>query len=347
MGLSALTKSSNVNHTRPPVERKKTEPSTGNASPASPYFRDGFERSKAESTEKAQGAGRLPPGNPLVRLKKAENKAWAAYDKLKAHPPQRQDFAKGWEYLDAKAAHTSQLAKLESKASEASVNRLKAEVGKTATGRALLKDLEKQGVKIRVDDDANYPEIDGITSRALTTGDKKSIHIRRSAANASDSPEVLVHEAVHAALGADLSKAQNGDAGPLRAHLKQLGLNPDDADRIKKETGSWGKTQVPGTNEHVLTAVLTDRYRKELAHQPPLGGAKQDELVRRTAQRELALSLLRNLNSSKPSVTPAQALAVWKSLPQYVTPPKSTSDAGIRAFFEEYAKESYVDSSTF
>ncbi|AGC48681.1 hypothetical protein MYSTI_07409 [Myxococcus stipitatus DSM 14675] len=347
MEISGQRMPSSVNHTHLPVERKKTEPSTGNASPATPYFRDSFERPTAKSTEQAQGAGRSSPKTLLGRLKAVESGAWKDYDKLKANPPQRKDFTKRSDYLKAKKAHARQLEKLEDKASAASVRRIKVELGNTASGRALVKDLEKQGVKIHVDDDPNYPEFKDFPSRAKTTGDKKSIHIRRSAAKASDSPEVLFHEAVHAVLGNDLAKAQTGDAGPLRAHLKQLGLDPADADRIKKVTGGWGNPGGPGANEHVLTAVLTYRYQRELAKQPPLSGARQDELVRRTAQRELALSLLRNIDRPDSKLTLTQALAMWKSLPQYVTAPKSTSDADIRAFFEEYAKESYVDPSAF
>jgi hypothetical protein len=225
----------------------------------------------------------------LDRLKKAEDKAWADYDKLKAHPPN----STGSNFLQragAKFLHGFKLNALEQKAGDASAERIKYEAQRTGVGSALVKDLDERGVKVRVDDDAHYPEIPGLTSRALTPGDKQSIDIRRSTAGASDSPEVLVHEGVHAALGKDLDRAQNGDASPLREHLRKLSLDPADADRIAKQTGDWGKTV--GSDEHVLTSLVTTQYQRELAGKPALNGQEKDELVRRTAQRELAIRLL-------------------------------------------------------
>ncbi|CAM4260858.1 eCIS core domain-containing protein [Corallococcus exiguus] len=294
-------------------------------------------RGVSRKTETLSGAkSSVPPRPPAV----------TEYYKLKNQgPPQRSDFPEGGlgtkDYNDSTREYHQTLNAASSKASSYFLQQTKDDLLKTPIGRALQKEAERVGVKLHVLSDSEYqkryPDTGAVTLN-------KDIYFPISSVDPAneDGIDIYTHELAHVALGEAVGK--EGDSldsriGRTREHFQRIGLNPADGERLARETFEWNDSI---SRSHVFTSTVgrdLDRERKGL---PRESDAIRNKLYKLTAERELGLSISRQLDATEKPITQRDAEALWAASPQGRARPLKGQE--LLDFFAEIQSEWYVES---
>ena len=168
-----------------------------------------------------------------------------------------------------------------------------------------------------------------------------------------DDAGVLVHEYTHAVVGDAMrtDRPQSERIERMRDKFAQIGLDPSDGERLARETEGW-KDGVAA--QHAATWLLGYDMEHERAGLPGQSPEVRDELVKRAAQRELALALTRRQEAAKnggAAYSDKQFVEDWLSTPQgRAAPPPGNTDAeravNLRKHLEQYVNEEYVLAAT-
>lgn len=271
-------------------------------------------------------------------------------------PPTREDFkglngaTAAHELREAQAYYQSELNRLSREAAPYLLKRNEEYARQTPTGRAIVDQARRQGTPVVVLPDSEYDQKFPGTAGVNSDG---TIYLPVRSIDDPENADVLVHEYTHAVLGDAMrtDRPQSERVARMGDKFEQMGLDRSDGERLARETEGW-KDGVAA--QHAATWLLGNdmgRERFGLPRQPP---EVRDELVRRAAQRELALSLTRRQDDARnggAAYSDKQFVEDWLSTAQgRAAPPAGDTDeeraVNLRKLLEQYGKESYVLAAT-
>lgn len=286
-----------------------------------------------------------------------EGKLIRQYEALRDQgPPTREDFkglngaTAAYELREAQAYYQSELNRLSREAGPYLLKRNEEYARQTPTGRAIVDQARRQGTPVVVLPDSEYNQKFPGTAGVNYDG---TIYLPVSSIDEPDDAGVLVHEYTHAVLGDAMrtDRPQSERIERMRDKFAQIGLDPSDGERLAQETAGW-KDGVAA--QHAATWLLGYDMERERAGLPFQSPEVRDELVKRAAQRELALALTRRQDAAKnggAAYSDKQFVEDWLSTPQgRAAPPTGNTDAeravNLRKHLEQYVNEEYVLAAT-
>lgn len=215
---------------------------------------------------------------------------------LDANPPDPGDYNNPFEYLRA----YSDYKEAQRAAHQDLLDAAKAEgADRSDTGATIIEAAEREGLEIVVMTDEAYDEAYPGTG-GVTVGQTVYVPVRALESNSG----VLEHELLHALLNQDTWIFDDSfSVGPFelpipmemrvaaaRERFEEIGLDPDDGERLVRHTDGMNKTDA----HHVQTYVSgVDMYREENCL-PPLTDEQRDLLYELAAVREDALGVWRH-----------------------------------------------------
>ncbi|MBO9662952.1 LysM peptidoglycan-binding domain-containing protein [Dokdonella sp.] len=273
-------------------------------------FPGGFLGSFAYDFAKALHAGQVETAKVEVK-----------YEQLKLDPPNEHDFPSKDAYDQARAEYQKQIASCVKTLGPLLVERYEAKSAQASpTAAKILAEAKRLGVPVTVLSDEEYqkryPDTGGVT-----VGD----HVYLPVSSLEDGTDTLEHESMHAILGRngeifDTSKSIDERVDKARALFQNMGLDPDDGERLVRVTDGWGQS---ASSDHVQTFVDSIDIGREKAGLPPLSPQQRDELYSLAAVREAALDVQRDPLDGIESKPPeeqkkllAEAEAKWANTAQ-------------------------------
>lgn len=243
------------------------------------------------------------------------------YEQLKLGEPDPRDFVSTDAYEQAKADYQARIAPYQEALGPVLLERYEAKSAQASpTAAKILAEAKRLGVPVTVLSDEEYQKRYPGTG-GVTVGD----HVYLPVSSLEDGSDTLEHEAMHAILGRngeifDTSRPIDERVDKARALFGNMGLNPDDGERLARVTDGWGQSE---RGDHVQTFVDSIDIGREKAGLPPLSPQQRDELYSLAAIREAALDVQRKSLDGIESKSPeeqkkllAEAEETWANTAQ-------------------------------